>query len=164
MSRPGHVYIMTAEETGHVKVGYSHHPEVRLTQIYGHGPLRLVQSSDLRSNAKAVERLAHRLLELADKRISGDWFTASIEEAAAAIGRAERIADGLEPEPTWPTRQGEWLHLRISADDVRVLDAIRRGEVDLPNRSQMVRRLIAWAAKARGLAEAERGDERAARR
>lgn len=58
-----------------------------------------------------------------------------------------------------------FLHMRISADDVRVLDAIRRDEEDLPNRSQMVRRLIARAAQLKGLlAKSAEEAKRSARR
>jgi len=42
-----------------------------------------------------------------------------------------------------------FLHMRISGDVIRALDALRKDENDLPNRSDMVRRLIARAVAQR---------------
>ena len=46
-----------------------------------------------------IERTAHRLLELEGKSLGGELFTATVDEAVAAIHKAENIALGLEPAP-----------------------------------------------------------------
>ena len=38
--------------------------------------------------------------------------------------------------------QSDILHMRLATEYLRMLDAIRRDEADIPTRSEMVRRLI----------------------
>lgn len=60
-------------------------------------------------------------------------------------------------------REG-FLHMRVSDAEKRILDAIRRDEDDLPNRSDMVRRLITRAGESKGLSADNVDAKRAARR
>ena len=47
--------------------------------------------------------------------------------------------------------QDDIIQIRIQSSLLAVLDDLRRAEKDLPSRSEMVRRLIARAAKEKGL-------------
>ena len=156
MKGNGQVYVMGRDD-GSVKVGYSVRPRLRRSQLRGN-PTLLFETDYSFVNARRVEKMAHRLLELAGKRIGkaprDEWFHATLDEACAAIERAERIAAGLEPEPPLPERPvGELFNMRLPAEHLRWLDEMRRKEEDIPNRSEMARRCIERQAREAGVVE-----------
>lgn len=116
MHKTARVYIMEAED-GSLKVGHSARPELRLKEIKERGPLRIVHLCDESDNADRIERLAHKLLALAGRRIKGEWFAATIEECAASIDHAGRIIAGLEPAPDFPPGgKASRLDMRITSE------------------------------------------------
>lgn len=102
------VYVMDDPRAGLRKVGFSMNIPERLRQLRLR-PAHLRYVSEATAQAQRVEQLAHRLLELAGKRVRDELFSATVEECVAAIERAERIVCGLEPPPPQrekrPTKQ-----------------------------------------------------------
>lgn len=83
--RKSHVYFIQRGESGPVKVGHSKHPHSRIRELQTGCP----ESLFLRGTAiggRALEELIHS--ELADFRLSGEWF-----EASAALAVARRICE-----------------------------------------------------------------------
>ena len=80
------VYVI-AQERGPVKVGISDKPMFRLRSLQtGHASRLDLKHSREADNAKLVERLAHHALR--EKRLSGEWFDVTVDEAIAAIESA----------------------------------------------------------------------------
>ncbi len=138
MRQNAKVYVFEASD-GTVKVGHSRAPERRVTQV-SREKLRLAYVSELLVEAERVERLAHRLLAMAGKRLRGEWFSVSAHEAIEAIDRSLRICEGLEPAPV--VGPSSFLSVNLSDQEAAALDRLRKSEPDLPSRSEMVRRLI----------------------
>ena len=146
----GYPYVMTGEDRpGEIKVGYSGDPARRRKQIYRNGTMTVVYIGNASSHPDRVEKAAHHFL-IADGKAhkGGDWFAATAEDGRAAIERAELALAGFAPLPPKPPHN-PLLHVRLKAGDILTLDDCRRHEVDLPNRAEMVRRLILRAGEAR---------------
>ena len=108
------VYVFQAP-SGEVKVGHARRPTARAKQISD--DLKIVHVTGNIIEVERVERLAHRILALAGKRIKGEWFSATAEEAVAAIERAIAMAEGLEPVPEPPAHKTTPVTpVRIPAD------------------------------------------------
>jgi predicted GIY-YIG superfamily endonuclease len=99
-----HIYVIQAEG-GPAKIGIASNPARRIREMQtGHFARLTVaySSSPFRSmDAEDVERRVHQIL--AEKRLCGEWFSVSVEEATDAINRAARelgaVADaGINPE------------------------------------------------------------------
>lgn len=90
------VYIFQVVGVDIVKIGVSDNPWYRLVAIQGCNPyeLRLVQATDPRPRHEAmtIERLAHEKLK--DKRIRGEWFACSPDEAMDVVNELEEAAYG----------------------------------------------------------------------
>lgn len=151
MTALAHVYIM--EDRGAFKVGHSKNPHGRRKQLGAH--LTIVHALAPMINAQRVERLAHRLLALAGKRIAGELFSATLDEAKAAIERAERIAAGIEPDITTPLTVKKSRELRKAKKrslfnmevDANFRDAVRqlqRLDPTGPSARQVVEEAVYW--------------------
>jgi len=107
MKTNAHLYVMKSPN-GTIKLGHSKQPNVRRRQIelQLNTTLKVIHVTEIILNAERVERLAHRLLAVAKKRVGeqGEWFSASVDEAIASIEQAIRIANGELDEPVWPKR------------------------------------------------------------
>ena len=143
------------DDDGAIKVGHSTDPNRRVHQLE-RASLKIVHVSDVYVEAERVERAAHRLLAWAGKRISpkGDWFSASLEEAIAAINKAALIADGLEPmPPPAPSVRTKAPTERILIRFPRhILDAVQEIVVERGNvteRATIIRELVAEALAVR---------------
>jgi predicted GIY-YIG superfamily endonuclease len=72
---------------GPVKIGYARNVNKRLQslQIGSHEQLYVLETIDrlTHKEALAIERAVHK--ELADKRVRGEWFDVSLDEAMKAI-------------------------------------------------------------------------------
>lgn len=106
MSRRGpmYVYVMTTPD-GRVKVGRSGDPDARRRyHAYEQNAVVVIKyvTPCLLENATEVETMACRLLRMAGKHVSGEWFEAYPSDAVEAIARAINICAGDEPEPEWP--------------------------------------------------------------
>lgn len=158
------VYIM--EDRGAFKVGHSKNPNDRRRQLGAH--LKVVHTSQPMANARRVEWLAQRLLALAGKRVAGELFSATLDEAKIAIARAVRIEAGLEPDVTAPraVKQSQelrqncpglmlMLNMRVNAKFKEALRRIRHLDPNVPSISDVVR-----AAVFEKLERAEHGDRR----
>lgn len=79
----GFVYVISAGDVRH-KIGMANDPEVRLRSLRTGVPdeLTLIHSVEV-SHAQRAEAKAHQIL--AGKRIRGEWFDCSAEEAIAAV-------------------------------------------------------------------------------
>jgi len=140
MKTNAHIYVMDAGD-GTVKVGHSRDPDGRAKQI-GSG-VTVIHSTPLIEQAELIERTAHRLLKLSGKHIRGEWFKATLQEAIAAIERAESIANGNEmPLQFKKPVDTVALQLKIETDLLSKLDDLRKLENRIPTRVEMVRRLI----------------------
>lgn len=95
---PASVYVLEDPRAGLRKVGFSMNIPERMRQLRLR-PAHLRYTSEATLQALKVEQIAHRLLELAGKRVRDELFSATVEECIAAIERAERVVLGLEPAP-----------------------------------------------------------------
>jgi len=125
---------------GLIKVGHSRRPDARRKEIGNEA--EIVWLSEVYEQAELIERTAHRLLALAGKHVRGERFAATLSEAIEAIECAVRIAKGQELPLQFEADQDTFLHMRIAEEVKLMLDDLRKGEPDLPSRSEMVRRLI----------------------
>lgn len=78
------IYVIGASENGPVKIGQANNPQARCLDLQtGHPQALRVLLERQCNDATAVERFAHRMLAI--KRLNGEWFDASLAEAAACI-------------------------------------------------------------------------------
>lgn len=133
----GKVYVMD-DGQGRVKIGRSGKPDERHKQIcFSEGKsVALVFSTLHHQNAASLERQAQA--HLRDKRLRGDWYAATPEEAISAVVKATQGQFASEAEPT----RFDTFSMRADAEFLRRLDELRRREPDLPSRAEMVRRLV----------------------
>ena len=132
---PPHVYVVD-DEAGGCKIGVSAAPYLRLADLQRErkAKLRLIAVCQCPTGrAWTVERRAHRLL--ADRRLAGEWFDVSAEQAIEAVSRALAMVEaGPLPAPGWtvasvPTKTrrtavllarregltvGQWLERRVA--------------------------------------------------
>lgn len=144
------VYVMERGD-GALKIGHSRKPARRSGEL-GRIPILFVGTA--RDDAERVEKLAHRVLTLAGRRVRGqrEWFWTTLADAEAAIARAERIVAGLEPEPSKPPRQSdpnfELVTIALPRAMITAIDFHRGKLCDAPSRSQFIRELIAKGLEA----------------
>lgn len=84
------IYVIRSEG-GPLKIGVAKNPKGRLAslQTASASKLHLSFVTDLTEDATAIESAAHHILRL--KRLNGEWFAASVDEARQAISDAVRI-------------------------------------------------------------------------
>jgi hypothetical protein len=81
--------IQTEGGSRPVKIGISRDPSSRLRGLSGAQPfgIAIVHTSEVKDGlARTIERAAHAILK--EKRLSGEWFDVTPEEAVSAIGEA----------------------------------------------------------------------------
>lgn len=110
MKTNAHVYVMHSPTLG-FKVGHATALERRRRQLEWERsvPVCVEYKTSVLEAAERIERLAHRLLRLANVPQSGnsEWFDTSLEEAVSAIERAIRIVSGQEAMPDFPRPKSE---------------------------------------------------------
>ena len=85
------LYVIGAED-GPLKIGISTDVGGRLAALQSHSPHALVAHHQAQpGDARLVERVAHQLL--AAKRVRGEWFDVSIDDAVAAINQAIALVE-----------------------------------------------------------------------
>jgi signal transduction histidine kinase len=123
MKTNAHVYVLQAQD-GTIKVGHSKVPDVRRRQIELElrKPLKIIHMTDVIVEVERVERLAHRLLALAKLRVGekGEWFSATLPDALAAIDMAISILSGEAIEPVWPKRFTDRVPLKSGLCSIRL--------------------------------------------
>lgn len=82
-------------EDGLIKVGHSYAPE-RRRRALGYGSVAHVSTAF--ANARDIERATHKVLTLAGKHVRQELFSATVQEAKAAI--EEAVAE-TERELSW---------------------------------------------------------------
>jgi hypothetical protein len=98
--RPESVYIITAHESGAVKVGFSKSPAWRATTIQTSIPDRVSVSAAWslgREAAMKLEREFHQTMRRSKVHISGEWYRMTAKQAEFFIRRlAEKLGISLE--------------------------------------------------------------------
>lgn len=103
MSESGFVYVISGR---YQKIGHSRNPKGRLAGFKTASPYPLTLSFELECYmAERAERLAHQ--QLAHKRLAGEWFDVSAEDAILAVkdavanvqGRRARVSEVKTLEP-----------------------------------------------------------------
>lgn len=94
------IYVM--DDGRYRKIGFSSDPERRAKQV---GPLARVVFEIEAADHVNVERAAH--IRLSDRRVAGEWFDASVDEAIEAVRHA------LE-NPYDPTKAGRFPTMTLS--------------------------------------------------
>lgn len=156
MTRQAKVYVIQREGT--VKVGFSTDP-VRRAKAFGRCAA-LAHATDEEidfEDARRLERLAHRVLVLSGKHIRGEWFSATVEDAVAAIEIAMRQASNVElklggdvPRHCRPRPETVLVTVTMPQGMVAALDAIVAADAAGTDRSSVIRQLVAEALAARG--------------
>ncbi len=105
---PAYVYVIGAAD-GPQKIGSAVNPASRrmMLQVGNPAILAVAYAHPVsRALVFKVEHRAHGLL--ADKRVRGDWFDVSPEEAVAAIREAARQIEAGEPAQREAIDQSDW--------------------------------------------------------
>lgn len=102
MRRSAKVYVMR-DGDGYHKVGHSRDPNLRRRGISR--SVELVYSTGVLDEAERVEYIAHKILKREGRHIEGEWFSASLDEAIAAINEAIRVVAEYVPPVTAPEKQ-----------------------------------------------------------
>jgi hypothetical protein len=91
------LYVIAGPDRSPVKLGFSAQPEKRVRQLQTGSSIVLslyhIEKVDA-SRVKIAEKALHRLLGY--KRLSGEWFDLTVEEAIAEVEHI-RITEGSEP-------------------------------------------------------------------
>jgi len=83
------IYIIAAEKTGPCKVGYSADPSRRLRQLQTgqSSALTLYHREEIEDDrVRLMEQIVHR--ENRHRKLKGEWFDLTVEEAVAEIKHA----------------------------------------------------------------------------
>lgn len=146
-----HVYVMIRED-GAVKVGIAASPNKRvgLVRFETKQPVQISYVTTRRTNARAVEVLAHKMLK--EQHHAGEWFWTSVENAIDAVNASIEVAEGRAPDTTTgirfsPNRKAfktapERISLMAETCLLGEIDEWRRVQQDIPCRAEAVRRLI----------------------
>lgn len=143
------IYVMRAKD-GTLKLGHSKRPPSRAKEL----GLDIVHQTDVLEHAERIERLAHRVLALHGKHIRGERFEASLDDAIHAIEIATRQAEMQElplgksvPSAGVYAAKLEPVAIRLPAEMVRKIDELRASRLDAPDKSTIIRELLAKALK-----------------
>jgi hypothetical protein len=121
------VYVIVSDRGG-VKIGVSASPARRLVtlgqQQVGH--FTLTYETEMRADSNAVEKLAHHLL--ADKKIRGEWFDVSAEDAQATIIKAIELIEGGDAPSRIPPKPKKRSEDATAADRMRRWRERKRAE------------------------------------
>lgn len=106
LERLERIYVFQAP-TGECKIGVSCNPQKRLQTLNGampRGGVRLVYQSGRTEFAYLIEKRIHAVLK--DRRLNGEWFDISPEEAMAAIAGIDTKEMALQLRPDVRVRSG----------------------------------------------------------
>ena len=150
------VYVARSK-SGAVKVGFSSNPQRRMKWLPSGTALAYVTGDTMSVDAaRRLERLAHRVLVLSGKRISGEWFAVTVADAVAAIEVALRQASMNELELGGHVARHDRPRPSMVAVNFSMpramrdgLDAILAERTDGQDRAGLVREIIAEALDAR---------------
>lgn len=138
-----HVIYVIGEDTGPQKIGFSRSLTGRLRTLsfeHGKGIKAHFTATVSGADVYAIERLIH--YHLRDKRIEGEWFDVTKEDAAHAItaGLAAFAAgERAPPQPTYTER----MQLVVSPALLSRIDDWRRtAPGSLKGRSEAIRDLV----------------------
>jgi predicted GIY-YIG superfamily endonuclease len=94
-----YIYIIASNANGPVKIGRSADPQKRLKQLQtGHAlPLTIHYQQEISGDeVNLMERAVHKMIR--HKRLKGEWFAISVEEAIAEVKHAVILyEDNLRP-------------------------------------------------------------------
>ena len=151
------IYVMAS--AGRVKVGRSNNPELRRRMLQASTPtaLTIVHTTDERDDSSYVETAAHHIL--AAKRLAGEWFDVSPDEAIAAVHAAIVSVERAKAVPKVPRKRyvGETplarpLVIRLPPELIREVDELVASEPGNTRSSVMrdilERALEMWGAEA----------------
>lgn len=71
-ARPGHVYFIEALGLNRLKIGYSHNPKSRLSDLQVASPVKLALILGITNGDDELERAIHQ--RFAEFRTAGEWF------------------------------------------------------------------------------------------
>lgn len=159
------VYVISVPN-GPVKIGSSGSPALRLRSLQTGFPTELkLHHQQQSTDAHLAERAAHYILR--EKRLHGEWFDVSVDAAIAAVAS---VLDAMQ-DPDWvapwvsdrpakryaKSRDGlRAFTMRVNAEFLESLDALRMAHVEQPSRAEMIRKLVAQEA-ARSLSPTGKG-------
>jgi hypothetical protein len=90
------VYVMQGRDC--VKVGFSKNPQARRVSLQSRNTGVLSVAAEFPvDDARAVESAAHKMLS--ERRLEGEWFDASVDEAVAVIRQAIEIVANRVASP-----------------------------------------------------------------
>lgn len=137
MKKNAHVYVISSS-VGNVKIGMSIDPEGRRDALQANTgvALRLVSQTKRLDHAQLVERTAHKLL--ASKRMFGEWFDVTPDEAIAAVQNAIDLVDS-GAAVSHPRLQ---LNVRIDADLHQAIEEVRKLSSPIPTVTEVIRRAV----------------------
>jgi hypothetical protein len=157
---PSAVYVMVTTD-GAVKIGRSRDPEARRHAVEWSGPgrLALAYATPVRDDGSYVESEVHR--SLSDRRLNGEWFSVTPEDAVSAVKAAEAAIDARRAVWVPPRRRPRVadsgdkammtpIPVRFPAPMRTEIEKIRDGRMDQPELSAVIRELVAEALTARG--------------
>lgn len=134
-----HVYVL--ERGSVVKIGLSRQPKVRARELGA----TLAHCTPMLTQAKRVERRAHEVMDEMGCRIKGEWFAVAAEQAIAAVRDAIVWAGDALPGDPQKSQRYVTMPLRVPERMMAELDAIRAERLDAPDRSTLIRKLLAQA-------------------
>ena len=133
------IYVI-GTENGPKKIGISVSPERRLDEIQvgNHASLSVLWSVPFPAHeVQGVEQNAHRLLK--EKRLAGEWFAVSQEEALRAIERARNMPKP-KPDPSWAANWSRKI-IALPIDMLKEVDDFRFGN-RISTETEAIRLLI----------------------
>lgn len=137
--RSGHVYVMDMGG-GRIKVGCSNAPAVRAATLRAE---KLLYQSPWTEHAERVERAAHRILKAAGHHLRCEIFSASLEEALAAIELAvDKVSNGDFPVRRPTKRRKKMVGYRLNADLMDRVEAFRAAQRFRPTLTAVVEKAL----------------------
>ncbi|GEP11759.1 GIY-YIG nuclease family protein [Methylobacterium gnaphalii] len=155
LSERAYVYAIRRRD-GAIKLGHSSDLANRMAVLESGGLRDLEVLTWLerpRADAVAIEKLCHWIGR--ERRVDGEWFRISRKEAAAIIAAAEQRFDDGERAPSLaeisPSKR---ITIGLSLDQTMIdrLTEWRARQDIIPNTSEAIRSLLAWALDAADVA------------
>ena len=149
------VYV-AGDQNGALKIGISFNPTQRLTQLQHTSPLVLHHQTSVSGSARSVERVAHLLLS--EKRLRGEWFDVSIEEAIAAVELAVEAVEAADLSLLDTGRKMDNIGVRLHPGEREALE--RAAAVEGRTMSALLRKIFVDWLETRGSMKAPRPPRR----
>jgi hypothetical protein len=135
-----------------MKIGIAIRPERRISTLRtsSSAPLAVEFLGECEMAAQ-LEARAHRIL--AQANLCGEWFSVSARQAIDAVMRAAaELGCEIKSQPIGHFRARAWrppgskqdrpFQMRVNDDFLALVDEFRRGEPDMPSRSEAIRRIV----------------------